>query len=57
MCCFEYFLFVYTGDIGKKVEVQVNKKWMPGSVVKVNSKDGKWLIKFDNNKRDRNDKW
>ncbi|XP_060607926.1 ATPase MORC2-like [Ruditapes philippinarum] len=45
------------GDIGKKVEVQVNKKWTVGSVVKVNSKDGKWLIKFDNNKRDRNDKW
>lgn len=44
-------------DVGKRVEVQVNKKWTIGTVTKVNTKTGKWLVKFDNNKRDRNDKW
>ncbi|KAL4224082.1 ATPase morc2 [Mactra antiquata] len=44
-------------DVGTKVEVQINKKWTSGSVVKVNVKDEQWLVKFDNNKRDRNDKW
>lgn len=44
-------------DIGTKVEVQVSKKWYTGRVVKVNHADNKWKVKFDNNPRDKYDKW
>ncbi|XP_062600244.1 ATPase MORC2-like isoform X1 [Saccostrea cucullata] len=44
-------------EIGTKVEVQVSKKWYTGRVVKVNHADKKWKVKFDNNPRDKYDKW
>lgn len=44
-------------DIGTKVEVQVSKKWYTGRVIKVNHADNKWKVKFDNNPRDKYDKW
>lgn len=50
-------LSFFTGDIGTKVEAYVNKKWYSGTVVRVNTKIGKWKVKFDYNKRDKYDKW
>ncbi|XP_069135950.1 ATPase MORC2-like isoform X1 [Argopecten irradians] len=44
-------------EIGTKVEALVSSKWYPGVVVKVNSTDGKWKVKFDNNPKDKYDKW
>ncbi|XP_056009160.1 ATPase MORC2-like [Ostrea edulis] len=44
-------------EIGTKVEVQVSKKWYTGRVIKVNHADKKWKVKFDNNPRDKYDKW
>ncbi|XP_071093835.1 ATPase MORC2-like [Haliotis cracherodii] len=45
------------GEIGQRVEAYVNNKWYPGVVVKVNAAEAKWKVKFDNNQKDKYDKW
>ncbi|XP_052799923.1 ATPase MORC2-like isoform X2 [Mya arenaria] len=44
-------------DVGKHVEIQQGRKWHPATVVAVNDSDNKWKVKFDNNSKDKFDKW
>ncbi|XP_064613507.1 ATPase MORC2-like [Liolophura sinensis] len=45
------------GEVGTKVEAKVKDKWYSGSVVKVNAAESKWKVKFDQNPKDKYDKW
>ncbi|GAB1598235.1 ATPase MORC2-like [Argonauta hians] len=44
-------------EVNTEVEALVNGRWFSGTVIKINSSDGKLKIKFDNYPRDKYDKW
>ncbi|XP_014785093.1 ATPase MORC2 [Octopus bimaculoides] len=44
-------------EVNTQVEALVNGRWFSGTVIKINSSDGKLKIKFDTYPRDKYDKW